>query len=136
MYQKINKILNIKNDIKRNIDDVYFGEQPVGTCFILNLNNTQYKYCAHVPVKRLPQSDISKTLKVYISFRALLTEILHHNKYNDEKIKTILCSPFGIEDDNMDVNEIAVQMMVAHSQIDMNMKCTKENYELITKLLV
>ncbi len=132
--QRINKIIKIDNIIRHAIDTVYFGEQPVGTCLILNTNDEKYRYVAHLPITRV-QSDISKTYNVYIAFRALLTAVLQHNMCNDNKIKTILCTPFGVWDGGMDTEESVRQMKLAHSLIDLDMKCNKENSISITEFL-
>ena len=132
--QKINKIIKINNIVKYAIETTYFGEQPVGTCLILNTNNEKYKYVAHLPIMRV-SSDIRKTYNVYIAFRALLTAILRHNICTNNKIETILCTPFGIEDGNVDPEESIRQMRVAYSLMDIDMNCTKENSILITEFL-
>jgi len=131
--KSLDAILNIKSLIKLGINNVYYGEQPVGTSMIIDLENYDYKNIAYVPVARYDE-DISKTFNVYTAFRALLTSIIDHNKYNNNKITSVLCPIFGI-DNTMDLEESINQMSIAYSIILMNLRCNKKNIELINKCL-
>lgn len=124
----------INQRIQNVIDNLYYGEQPVGTCFLLETHDPCYGYLAHVPTCRMPK-DVSKTHNAYIAFRALLTYILNHNKISDQKIYTIVCTPFCTGIGNMDPEEALRQMRLAYNVIDMGMPCSKDNAIMIDETL-
>lgn len=129
----INTMLNIKSDIQRYINDTYYGEQPVGTTTILNIKNDDYKYIAYVPIMKY-NVNMNMTHNIYTAFRSLLVAIMEHNKHNNNNIRTVLCPIFGIDDD-MDLEEAVHQMSTAYGILSMNLKCNKNNKELINKYL-
>lgn len=123
--------------VQNVINNIYYGEQPVGTCILLETYHPQYKYLAHLPTCRT-SSDISKTSKTnnaYTAFRALLTTILNHNKISDNKIYSIICTGLCTGVGKMESKEAVRQMRIAYNTIDIGMMCTKDNADLITNLL-
>lgn len=99
--------------VKNIIKTYYFGEQPVGSCFIINTNNRNYKYLA--PTMRIP-TDVNNTTNAYIAFRALFRELLLHNqKQND--IDTVLMTPFCTGAGSMNSLKAAKQMRLAYDSI-------------------
>nr|QBK88739.1 MAG: macro domain containing protein [Mimivirus LCMiAC01] len=131
----INMMFNTESYIKTAIESMYCGEQPNGTCIILDVEHPNHTHVAYVPIMRV-ESDINKTYNVYHAFRALLVAIINHNKYNTIKIKSISCTPFGIENNNIDVDESVRQMRVAYSIVMMKMPCNEKNTKIITECLV
>ena len=135
----VDKTINLMLDdiqvrVKDVINSVYYGEQPVGTCFFLETDNQKYQYLAHVPTMMKPK-DISKTLNAYLAFRALLAGILNHNKVNDKKITSILLTPFCTGAGEMDAEESARQMRLAYGFIDIGIDCSWENANMIDSIL-
>ena len=124
----------IDERIKNIINNIYYGEQPVGTSSIIETHHHKYKYIAHVPTCRLP-SDISSTHNAYTAFRALLTSVLNHNKISDNKINIILCTGFCTGVGQMDPEEAARQMRIAYNLVDLGLPANKENAKLIDDLL-
>ncbi len=146
----INKLLNMENGIKNAINNLYYGEQPVGTCMLMNINTNSYKYMAHLPITREPikEQDSSITSKqskqssstdkknnVYYAFRALLTSVLNYNKVNKDKIKTISCPILYTDYNNKDSDLSTYQMRLAYSMVDINPDCDVKTADHITKLL-
>lgn len=128
MFKEINE------RIQTVINNIHYGEQPVGTCFMLETHDPNYKYLAHVPTCRFPK-DVSETHNAYLAFRALLTGVLNHNKISDNKIYTVVCTPFCTGVGNMDPDEAIRQMRIAYNVIDMGLPCSVENAELIDSTL-
>lgn len=67
----------------------YAGEQPVGTCLIVETGNKKHPYLAHTPTMRIPRV-IREYDTVYNAMRAIL---LATQKHSD--IKTVLCTGLG-----------------------------------------
>lgn len=65
--------------VRPYIQKHFYGEQPVGTCVLFETGMYNYKYLAHTPTMRIPR-DVSDSNNPYLAFRALLREILNHNK--------------------------------------------------------
>jgi O-acetyl-ADP-ribose deacetylase (regulator of RNase III) len=135
----INYSLNyISEKVKKIIQFRYGGEQPVGTCFIVPVENNQmttgnYKYLAHTPTMRIPK-DVSNTDNAYIAFRALLTELFDHNRqYND--INTIVMTSFCSGAGKMSPTQAAQQMRLAFDYVTENTPCTWEMAHQIDKML-
>jgi len=57
----------------------YFGEQPVGTAFVLPTGDERIPFLCHAPTMRVPQS-IDGTEKVYLATFAALVTVFHHNR--------------------------------------------------------
>lgn len=121
--------------VKQYIENIYYGEQPVGTSIILKTDNSKYRHIAYVPTMRYPH-DVSNTHNAYYAFRALLISVINHNRNNNNnKIKTILCTPFCTGHGKMDANNAGKQMRLAYGFIDIQLKCSWENAKIINQLL-
>ena len=144
----INKILNVEDGVKNAINNLYYGEQPVGTCMLMSINNKDYKYMAHIPVSRVPSEetdsyssvslvpdDTNKKNNVYYAFRAVLTSVLNYNKVNRDKISTISCPLLYTDYKNKNPNISANQMRLAYSMIDLGQDCSIKTANEITALL-
>lgn len=135
----VNKTINLLlNDISKRvqnvIENIYYGEQPVGTSFLIETQNQRYKYLAYTPTMQIP-SDVNETRNAYYAFRALLTTVLNHNKVNDNKITSILCSSFCTGIGKMDPDVAARQMRLAYGLIDINLNCSWDNANMIDSFL-
>lgn len=125
---------NIQPRIKFIIESIYNGELAVGNCIILKTNVNNYKYVAYCPTMRF-QKDVSNTHNAYYAFRGLLNAILNHNKSNNDKINSVLCTGFCTGHGKMDPNTAGKQMRLAYSFVNINMNCSIENAKIIDKLL-
>jgi O-acetyl-ADP-ribose deacetylase (regulator of RNase III) len=133
--KKINLLLNnIQPKIKNIIESSYFGELLVGNCILVKTNISTYKYLAYCPNMRL-QKNVNITHNAYIAFRSLLTNILNHNKFNDDKITSVLLTGFCTGSGKMDPNKSGKQMRLAYGFINININCSIENAKIIDKLL-
>lgn len=102
-------MLHVQNKIKKE----YYGEQPVGTCLIVETGNKAHPYLAHTPTMRIPQ-NISGTDNVYNAMRAMLIATK-----KDDTIDTVLCPGLGTCTGNM-LPEIAAACMYLAYQNIMN----------------
>lgn len=131
----ISLILNgIQIRVQQVIKEAYYGEQPVGSCILLETFNNRYKYIANVPTCRYP-SDVSSTHNAYTAFRALLTTVLNHNKISENKITSIVCTGFCTGVGQMDPEESARQMRLAYNLVDLGMDINETSVNFINQLL-
>jgi O-acetyl-ADP-ribose deacetylase (regulator of RNase III) len=128
----------ISEKVQKIIQFQYKGEQPVGTCLIIptDMNSPvkcQYKYLAHTPTMRVPK-DVSNTDNAYLAFRALLSELINHNRqYND--INTIVMTSFCCGAGKMNPVQSALQMKCAYDCIIGNIPCSWDNANKINSIL-
>ena len=103
----------LEDDVQKFILQKYDGEQPVGTCFIIETFNEMHPYIAHTPTMRIP-SVISETENVYYAMKAMLSEI---KKFNEPKqiIKTVLCPGLGTATGRVAPDVAAQQMLLAYT---------------------
>ncbi len=86
----------------------YAGEQPVGTCLIVETGNKKHPYLAHTPTMRVPRI-IREYDTVYNAMRAMLLTV---RKYSD--IKTVLCTGLGTTTGKVPPTIAARQMYLAY----------------------
>lgn len=99
--------------VQKRIINEYFGEQPVGTCMIVETGHPKHPFVAHTPTMRVPLI-IAHTDHVYLAMWALLREIQHHNLQSERKIDTIACPGLGTATGRVPYGEAARQMALAY----------------------
>jgi O-acetyl-ADP-ribose deacetylase (regulator of RNase III) len=104
---------SVMDDVQHHIMDCYFGEQPVGTAFVLPTGNQEIPFLAHAPTMRVPGS-IEGTDKVYASTWAALLAINAHNQISEQKIETVAFPAMGTGFGGVPFDEAARQMAVAY----------------------
>ena len=72
--------------VQHRIMDEFFGEQPVGTAFVMSTGHPAIPFLAHAPTMRVPGS-IEGTDKVYSIPGAALLAIHAHNRASEHKIE-------------------------------------------------
>jgi O-acetyl-ADP-ribose deacetylase (regulator of RNase III) len=104
--------------VRSIIKELYYGEQPIGSCLIVPTKNPNVPLYLHVPTMRVPQ-DVSNTYNAYSAFRGLLVTVLNYNKQATEKnkIRKILCSSFCTSTGCMNSLQSAKQMRFAWDSI-------------------
>lgn len=94
----------------------YFGEQPVGTAFIIATGDEAIPFVCHAPTMRVP-GPIDGTDKVYCATWAALLAIQAHNqsctKTGDPQISTAAFPAFGAGFGGVPYDEVARQMAAA-----------------------
>lgn len=98
----------------RTLSD-YFGEQPVGTAFVIPTGDSQIPYLCHAPTMRVP-GNIEGTEKVYLATFAALVAVFHHNRTADRTIETVAMPAMGTGFGGVAFDEAARQMAVAYRQ--------------------
>lgn len=99
--------------VQNKILETYLGEQPIGTCFLIETGNIDYPYVAHSPTMRVPNS-IKNSDKVYLATFAAFQAVYNYNLNNSKKIKTIVFPAMGTGFGDVEYSESARQMATAY----------------------
>lgn len=99
--------------VQDRIMDEYWGEQPVGTAFVIPTGDKTLPFLCHAPTMRVPGS-IAGTDKVYAATWAALLAIEAHNRTSAEKIATVALPAMGTGFGGVPFSEAARQMAVAY----------------------
>ena len=89
----------------------YAGEQPVGTCLIVETGNKQHPYLAHTPTMRIPRI-IKEYDTIYNAMRAMLLAVQKQGN-----IKIVLCTGLGTATGQVPAYVTAKQMYLAYKSI-------------------
>src|SRR3954470_6306492 len=102
--------------VQQRIMDDYFGEQPVGTAFVLPTGDPSLPFLAHAPTMRVPGS-IEGTDKVYAATWAALLAVQAHNRGSDHQIEVVALPAMGTGFGGVPFGEAARQMAVAYRHL-------------------
>jgi O-acetyl-ADP-ribose deacetylase (regulator of RNase III) len=113
----------LMNKVQQRILDDYWGEQPVGTSFIIETDHPSYPFLAHTPTMRVPMQIVGTDIP-YIAMWAMLLAVAHHNRSrsvskgasseSNRPISTIACPGFGTGIGRIPPQEAARQMALAY----------------------
>ena len=104
----------LEKRIQKFIIENYFGEQPVGTSFIIETLNEKHPFVAHTPTMRIPM-DINRTDNIYLAMKAMLEAVWHHNLNKENKtIEKVVCPGLGTRTGRVPAKEAARQMKLAY----------------------
>jgi O-acetyl-ADP-ribose deacetylase (regulator of RNase III) len=84
----------IMQRVQHRIMNDYYGEQPVGTAFVITTEYAAIPFLVHAPTMRVP-GNIEDTDKVYSSTWAALLAIQAHNVTAERKIETAAFPAMG-----------------------------------------
>jgi O-acetyl-ADP-ribose deacetylase (regulator of RNase III) len=103
----------IMQRVQHRILDEFFGEQSVGTAFVLPSGHPAIPFLAHAPTMRVPGS-IEGTDKVYNATWAALLAIHAHNRASERKIEVAALPAMGTGFGGVPYGEAARQMAAAY----------------------
>jgi O-acetyl-ADP-ribose deacetylase (regulator of RNase III) len=103
----------IMRRVQHQILDRYFGEQPIGTAFIVPTDHAAIPFLVHAPTMRVPGS-IEGTDKVYCATWAALLAIAAHNVTAEHKIEVAAFPALGTGFGGVPFSEAARQMAAAY----------------------
>jgi O-acetyl-ADP-ribose deacetylase (regulator of RNase III) len=104
--------LELQGTIQKRIIEEFYGEQPVGTAFIMETKRSDHPFVAHAPTMRVPM-NISGTDHVYLATWATLVAVGRHNRTAQRKIAILVCPAFGAGTGGMAGTEVGFQMKLA-----------------------
>ena len=99
--------------VQEHIMDVWFGEQPVGSAFVIPTGDPQRPFLCHAPTMRTPGS-IRRTSHVYQATLAALIAVHRHNMNADAEIRAVMLPAMGTGYGGVEFDEAARQMAVAY----------------------
>jgi len=103
----------LMRQVQHRIMDQFFGEQPVGTAFIVPTADSEIPFVVHAPTMRVPGS-IEGTDKVYAATWAALLAVHAHNLTEERKIEVIAMPAMGTGFGGVPFDEAARQMAAAY----------------------
>lgn len=104
----------LQKKVQKYILEHYYGEQPVGTSFIIDIPGTNIKLI-HTPSMRIPER-ITDSLVVYTCMRTCLMSAKDHG------VESLLVPAFGGCTGRVDSDELAKMMYLAYKQIEKEKK--------------
>ncbi len=99
--------------VQHRIMDEFFGEQPVGTAFVLPTGDPGLPFLCHAPTMRVPGS-IEGTDKVYAATWAALLAIATHNRAGGPRNGVVALPAMGTGFGGVPFGEAARQMATAY----------------------
>jgi O-acetyl-ADP-ribose deacetylase (regulator of RNase III) len=99
--------------VQHHIMDRFFGEQPVGTAFLVPTGDATLPFVCHAPTMRVP-GNIDGTDKVYTATWAALLAVQAHNTSSGEKVETLAFPAMGTGFGGVPFDEAARQMAAAY----------------------
>jgi O-acetyl-ADP-ribose deacetylase (regulator of RNase III) len=99
--------------VQHRIMDEFFGEQPVGTAFVVPTGHAPIPFLCHAPTMRVPGS-IEGTDKVYAATWAALLAVTAHNRTSPQKIASVGFPAMGTGFGGVPFDEAARQMAAAY----------------------
>jgi O-acetyl-ADP-ribose deacetylase (regulator of RNase III) len=118
MLMKHYDVEYIGRKVRKVIAEEYFGEQPVGTCILLETDNHSFPYLAHAPTMTTPRT-VTGTLNAYYAFKAVLSSVVNYNRHahKDRKIKSILTTTFATGCGEVPLADALQQMKKAYDVV-------------------
>ncbi|MDY3554840.1 macro domain-containing protein [Gemmata sp. JC717] len=98
--------------VQHRILNDYFGEQPIGTAFVLETGHASLPFLVHAPTMRVP-GNIDGTDKVYCATWAALLAVQAYNNANGHRIETVAFPAMGTGFGGVPFDEAARQMAAA-----------------------
>ncbi len=104
---------SLMRGVQHRILDDFFGEQPVGTAFVIPTGDRSIPFLVHAPTMRVPGS-IEGTDKVYNATWAAILAIHAHNRVSGQKIEVAAMPAMGTGFGGVPYDEAARQMAAAY----------------------
>lgn len=116
--------------LKQLLAEQHYGELPVGQAVIVPTEHKQIPFLISAPTMRVP-CNIQNTVNVYLAFRAVLIEVLAHNRTTKQPIESLLCPVLGTGIGGVEPERAAYQMRQAYDAILGNVKPKPPNARAI-----
>jgi O-acetyl-ADP-ribose deacetylase (regulator of RNase III) len=106
----------LESRLKTLLLEQHFGELPVGQAVVVPTEHAAIPFLVSAPTMRVPAS-ISRTLNVYLAFRAALLAVLKHNESASTPIGSLLVPGLGTGVGEVPPERAARQMKQAYDTI-------------------
>lgn len=104
---------SLMRQVQHRVMDEFFGEQPVGTAFVLPTDHPAVPFVCHAPTMRVP-GGIDGTDKVYNATWAALLAMHAHNRVAEQGIEVAAFPAMGTGFGGVPFGEAARQMAAAY----------------------
>lgn len=101
----------LQERVQKVILSDYYGEQPIGTSFIVETKSEKIPYLSHTPTMRVPRM-IHNTDNVYRAMKSMLISVLKHGE-----IKSVACPALGAGVGRLHPSIVAYQMKLAYDHV-------------------
>jgi O-acetyl-ADP-ribose deacetylase (regulator of RNase III) len=98
------------------LQEMHFGELPVGQALVLPTEHAAIPFLVSAPTMRVP-SSITRSLNVYLAFRAALIAVLEHNAQSSHPISSLLVPGLGTGVGEVPPERAARQMKAAYDAV-------------------
>ena len=102
--------------VQQRILNDYFGEQPIGTAFVVPTKDPLLPFLVHAPTMRVP-GNIEGTDKVYAATWSALLAIQAHNQHGADRIGVVAFPAMGTGFGGVPFSEAARQMAAAYRHL-------------------
>ncbi len=109
----------LEEKLRSVLEKEHFGEIPVGLALLIDTGNENAPYLISAPTMRVP-SNVSETANAYLAFKAVLQNVLLHNKSSESKIESVLCPGLGTGEGKLSAELCAKQMFRAYEVCILN----------------
>jgi O-acetyl-ADP-ribose deacetylase (regulator of RNase III) len=107
---------DLESRLRQLLTEHHFGELPVGQAVVVPTQHEAIPFLVSAPTMRVPAA-ISRTVNVYLAFRAALIAVLAHNHGDDTPISSLLVPGLGTGVGDMPPGRAARQMKLAYRAI-------------------
>ncbi|MFM7364684.1 MAG: Hpt domain-containing protein [Cuspidothrix sp.] len=130
---------DVQKLLQQRIQELYLGEQPLGTSLILEHNHPLHPFIAYTPGLRMETSIAGKD-HVYQAIWSTLLAIRQHNKlyYNSlpNQIHIVAIPGLGTTIGNLPIDEVARQMSMAYQNFLLSLPPVQSFYQQETQELL
>ncbi len=106
----------LEDALRALLVDQHYGELPVGQAIVLPTGHASIPFLVSAPTMRVP-SSISRTVNVYLAFRAALIAVMRHNERGAGVIESLLVPGLGTGVGEVPPERAARQMRLAYDAI-------------------
>jgi O-acetyl-ADP-ribose deacetylase (regulator of RNase III) len=107
---------HLEGELQALLRERHFGELPVGQAVILPTGHAAIPFLVSAPTMRVP-TGISRTVNVYLAFRAALIAVVRHNEASERPIASVLVPGLGTGVGDMPPDRSARQMRRAYDAV-------------------
>jgi O-acetyl-ADP-ribose deacetylase (regulator of RNase III) len=120
----------LQEQLQTLLHEHHYGELPVGQAVVLPTGNSRLPFLISAPTMRVP-SSISKSINVYLAFRAALVAAVAHNGQSASSIVSLAVPGMGTGVGEVSPLRAARQMKIAYEAILGTNRGRKRNVGLI-----
>jgi O-acetyl-ADP-ribose deacetylase (regulator of RNase III) len=103
--------------VQQAIADRYFGEMPVGTAMMLDMDQKRNRFLIVAPTMRIPGILSKDSINPYLAMRAVLVAVRQFNQKHSHAIQKLAIPALGTGVGGMAYEDAAEQMYMAYRLI-------------------